>query len=61
MFKTLSLREEKLRRQFIPDDVLGVVWNWVNFDSTYKVTVKKIDVEQALLNLPATRNDSGSF
>ena len=45
MFKTLSLREEKLRRQFIPDDVLGVAWNWVNFDSTFKVNLKKKDVE----------------
>ena len=61
MFKTKSLREEILNEKFVPQDWLGIIWNWVEFNSTYKYDTTIGEVRQALLNLPATRNDAASF
>ena len=61
MFKTLSLREEILNEKFVPDDWISIIWNWVEFNSTFKFDTTIGDARQALLNLPATRNDAASF
>ena len=61
MFKTKSLREESLDEQFVPEEIYGIIWNWVKYDSTYKYDTTIGDARQALLDLHATRNDSESF
>ena len=36
MFRTQSLREETLNEKFVPDDWISIIWNWVEFNSTFK-------------------------